>query len=140
MPATQAEVFERPPVERGWTRAEAPELYKFEKAGDYIVGTLVSVTTIQIDSQDHPGEKQNVTQYIVGGQEGKSIKFLATYDLSQKISKRMIGCMIRVTYLGQDEKVSRGNNRMRVFDVQYKGSLRSAETNSGPITDEDIPF
>jgi hypothetical protein len=144
MPAASPQsVFEPPALEKGWQRAEAPELFKFEKRGDQIIGVLNSISRIEIESQDNPGEKQSVTQYLVTPEDGKPVKFLATYDLLQKISRRMVGCKVRVTLLGEDERIRRGNNRMKVFDVQYKGTLRApddAHANSGPITDEDIPF
>lgn len=141
MPATPSAVFETPELEKGWNRAEAPELFKFEKRGDQVIGTLTSISQIEIESQDHPGEKQRVTQYLITQEDGKPLKCLATYDLLQKISARMIGCRVRVTLLGEDEKIKRGNNRMKVFDVQWRETLRDPQNgNSGPITDEDIPF
>lgn len=139
MSATQSEVFPTPALEKGWTRSEAPELFKFERHGDEITGVLTAITKIEIESQDQRGRKTTVTQYLFTRQDQTLVKCLATYDLTQKISARMIGCMVRVTYLGEDEKIRRGNNAMKVFDVQYRGTLRDPGE-PVPIGDGDIPF
>ena len=70
----------------------------------------------------------------------KKFKFLGTFDICQKLTRAHIGCQVRVKYLGEDENIKGGPNNqpMKVFSVLIKGT--PTPPNSGPITDEDIPF
>lgn len=138
--ASQAEVFDYPKVEAGWTRLEAPELFKFERRGDLVFGTLLNITRIQIESQDHKGQMQDVTQYLIARRDQAPVKILGTFDLNQKLgSRRYVGCLVQITFMGEDQKIKRGNNAMKVFDVQIKGTPNEGAP-TGPITDDDIPF
>lgn len=142
MPASQSTVFDPPKAEQGWTRLEAPELFKFEKRGDEVTGKLLNISKIEIESQDRPGEMQSVTQYLIARYDDSPVKLLGTYDLNQKLgSRRYVGCLVRIVFLGEDQKIKRGNNYMKVFAVDIKGTPNEPTNgNSGPITDDDIPF
>jgi hypothetical protein len=138
--AASAVIFEQPKVEDGFTRLNAPELYKFEKRGDVLSGVLSAITQIEIESEDRPGQKQRVTQFLIS-EHGRIFKLLGTYDLCQKLTRRYVGCMVRITFLGEDHKIKRGDNYMKVFDVQVKGSPSDpSEPRPFAATDEDIPF
>lgn len=138
MAQSQSAVFDAPKLEDGFRRLESPELYKFEKRGDQIIGVLSSVSTVEIESDDRAGKKQRVTQFLFMRPDAPPVKILGTYDLCQKITRGEIGCVLQVTFLGEDQKIKRGNNYMKVFDVQAKGT--PTPRGDGPITDDDIPF
>jgi hypothetical protein len=127
-------MLQKPPTpEAGWKEVPAPELVKWEKVGETIMGVFVAAASVQIDGKA-------VLQYTFQLGE-KTLKCLATYDLRQKITNALRGCQMRVTYLGEDENIKGGPNNqpMKVFSVQYRGTVTTAPQ-GGPITDEDIPF
>jgi hypothetical protein len=117
--------------EEGWQTLEAPEMVKFEKPGEVIVGKLIAVTAVQVNNK-------NVTEYMLA-LGTKRLKLLGTYDLLQKLSRAHVGCGVRIKYRGENKDVSRNGNAMKVFDVQIKGTPAGFADGS-PITDEDIPF
>jgi hypothetical protein len=125
----------RPPeVEKGWTPSNAPDLWKWEKPGQLLTGVLLSLTRAEID-------RKAVTQMLFQVSSEHQVKCLQTYDLMQKIGRQHIGTEMRITYLGEDENIKRGDNAMKVFDVQYKRPEGVPARDTGPaITDEDIPF
>lgn len=128
--------LQKPPeLEEGWKESIAPELIKWEKQGETIAGVLMSITSIVLSGKKVP-------QFMLALGE-KQFKFLGTFDLCQKLSRRHIGCQIRVKYLGEDENIKGGPNNqpMKVFSVQFKGTPSTPENIHGvAITDEDIPF
>jgi hypothetical protein len=124
------DLLKPPPAETGFATRETPELIKFDTPGKRIAGKLLSCTRIQI-------EGKTVLEYLLTADGKKNFKFLGVYDLVQKIGPRDAGSLVAITYLGEDEKVGRGNNKMKVFDVQVKPAPQDPH---GPITDEDIPF
>ncbi|SRR5579871_369959 len=119
--------------EKGWTDLTAPELIKWEKPGDTLAGILTSLTAITVQGK-------SVQQYTLQLGE-KRLKFLGTYDILQKLTREHVGCKVRIKYLGEDETVRGGpnNSAMKAFSIQIAGTPHSA-SQSGPITDEDIPF
>jgi hypothetical protein len=131
--ATATKPASPPAIESGWTRLEAPELFSFEKPGEQFAGVLTNITTIDLKGKRIP-------QYLFA-RDSKVIKMLGTYDLVQKLTRRYVGNMVRITYLGEDQSVSRNGNSMKVFDVQIKGTP-SEQPPAAPFiaSDEDIPF
>lgn len=123
-------------AEQGWKEIPAPELIKWEKAGEMIAGILVAIAPVQIEGKP-------VLQYTLAIGE-KTLKCLATYDLRQKITRAHVGCQLRIKYLGEDENIRGGpnNSPMKVFSVQFRGTATHTEPNAHGvnITDEDIPF
>jgi hypothetical protein len=73
------------------------------------------------------------------GRDSDRMKLLGTYDLVAKLTRRHVGCAVRIKYRGEDPTVSKNGNAMKIFDVQIKGTPSSSGDGS-PITDEDIPF
>lgn len=126
------ELLKPPPVEAGFSTRETPELIKFDKPGKRIAGKLLAVSRIQI-------EGKTVLEYLITADGKTRFKFLGVYDLVQKLGARDAGGFVAITYLGEDENVGRGSNKMKVFDVQVKPAPQ--DPNGPPqITDEDIPF
>lgn len=126
-------LIKAPEVEKGWTPSTAPELWKWDKPGTILSGTLLALTRAEID-------KKPVVQMLFQITTTTQVKCLQTYDLMQKIGRQHIGSQMRITYLGEDPDVKRGDNHMKVFDVQFKRPEGMPARDSGPITDEDIPF
>jgi hypothetical protein len=122
-----------PAVESGWTQSNAPDLWAWDKDHTVLTGVLRSRAPI-----DMKGKR--VVQLLFQVDGTHQVKCLETYDLSQKINNSHVGCQMRITYLGEDENVKRGDNAMKVFDVQFKRPSGMPARDSGPITDEDIPF
>jgi len=127
--------LEKPlPKDEGWADVNAPELHKWDKPGEMLAGILVSASHVEI-------EGKKVLQYVLQLGE-KSFKCLATYDLRQKLTAAHRGLAVRIKYLGEDQNIRGGpnNQAMKIFSVQVKGTPKSPERDSGPITDDDIPF
>lgn len=118
--------------EDGWKSLDAPELIAFDKPGQQLEGTLIGVTRIELR-----GKK--VVQYTLANGD-RTLKLLGTFDLVQKLDSRHIGCRVRLLYRGEDPEIKKGDNHMKIFQVQIKGTPSSAAAGPGPITDEDIPF
>lgn len=117
--------------EPGWETKDTPELVKFDKPGVILAGELLSCTTIEI-------ERKPVTQYLITIDGKKIFKFLGTFDLVQKLGRADVGSLVRIEYLGEDEKVSRNGNAMKVFDVHTKKREQGPpERDSRPFTDGD---
>lgn len=120
--------------EQGWQQLNAPELHTWEKIGETIFGRLVGLDQIEVK-----GKK--VMQYTLAIDKDHRLKLLATYDLSQKLTRAHMGMLVRIRYRGEDGTVKKGDNAMKVFDVHVKPDQNTPpERDGGPITDEDIPF
>src|SRR5271170_5413068 len=126
-------LIKAPEVEKGWTQSLAPDLWTWDKDHTILTGRLRSMAPI-----DMKGKR--VVQLLFQVDSTHQVKCLETYDLSQKINNGHVGCLMRITYLGEDQNVKRGDNAMKVFDVQFKRPDGMPVQDSGPITDEDIPF
>ncbi len=127
-----------PPMEKeaGWESLQIPEMMQWNKPGQHIAGKLISIARIEVRGK-------TVLQYLLstGVKDPARIKFLATYDLAQKLTSAHVGMLVRVKYLGEDESVKKGDNFMKVFDVHVKPDPNAPPArDGGPITDEDIPF
>lgn len=118
--------------EEGWKSLDAPELVAFERPGQQIEGTLIGVTRIELRGK-------RVVQYTFANGD-RTLKLLGTFDLVQKLDGRHIGCRVRILYRGEDPEIKKGDNHMKIFQVQIKGTPSAAAAPTGPITDEDIPF
>lgn len=123
--------------EQGWEPLQVPEMHQWDKPGSTVSGKLVSITRIEVKGKP-------VVQYILatGVKDPARIKFLATYDLAQKLTTAHKGMLVRIKYLGEDETVKSKGNAMKVFDVHVKPDPNAVPEgrDTGPITDEDIPW
>jgi hypothetical protein len=122
--------------EQGWKPLTTPEMQQWDKPGIQIAGKLLSIVSITIKGNAKP-----VLQYLLATGKDARLKFLATYDLAQKLTREHIGMLVRIKYLGEDETVKKGVNFMKVFDVHVRPDPDAAAHPDGrPISDEDIPF
>lgn len=112
----------------GWQERTSPELYKFEREGDEVIGFLRHCIKEQ-------AEGKLVPTYFIENDEHKIIKIRATYDLLQKLSSRDIGMRIRIRLEGTQQTTA---GTMMKFAVWVKPGPRSQ--NNPEITDEDIGF
>lgn len=120
--------------EAGWTPLTAPELQEWKTPGETIAGKLISAGPIDLKGK-------RVIQYILAPDPSHRVKMLGTYDLMQKLTSAHIGMQVRIKYLGEDDSVQRNGNSMKVFDVHVRRDPDApAGRDSGPISDEDIPF
>jgi len=119
--------------ENDWRTLDAPELFSFEKPGQEIEGVLLSAGKISL-------REKMVVQYVLQTPQQKIVKLLGTYDLVQKLTARHIGWKVRIRYRGEDPEIKKGDNHMKIFHVQVKEPPSDYAPQTGPITDEDIPF
>jgi len=126
-------LIKAPTLEEGYTEINPPELVTWKNQGQAVSGVLTSMEQILVKGK-------RVTQYTITNGSAKS-KLLATYDLMQKLSREYVGCMVKITYLGEHPEITGGRDgtSMKIFSVQVRGTA-TQHGNSGPITDEDIPF
>lgn len=139
----------KPPLEeeKGWTVQNAPALQKWERPGETVFGKLLGISMVTLDGK-------RVPQYLLASNSSHTIKMLGTYDLTQKLTRRHIGMLVRIKYRGQDESIKGGPNNtpMKVFDVHTRPDPDAPtpapdttpsgppDRDTGPITDDDIPF
>lgn len=117
-----------------FTEVRAPEQLKFDKPGDFIEGILLGISY-----QTVKGTK--TLQYTVIKNDGKKATFLATWDLHQKIDRRMLGYPISVRFEKFHDSIERNGNRAKVFTVLVDWDAKPAtHADSLEITDEDVPF
>lgn len=138
------------------SECEKPELVRFAK-GECVEGLLLERNRVTIGGNP-------AIQYLVEKANGRLVKFNGTSDIVEKMQPRYVGHFIRVTYVGEDTTVKRGDNYMRVFEIFVSDwpvarDLRTqtfVEIKDGggqlapvgqteladgtQITDEDIPF
>lgn len=119
----------------GWERREPPPLFRFEKKGDRLEGILLQRTMVTIQGKP-------TVKYLVRRMDDSECVFLGTVDITSKLRVTDIGHAFRITYVGEDTMVKRGDNYMRVFEVDVKSapSIRIAPETNPEITDDDIPF
>lgn len=119
----------------GFVEIKAPELFKFAKVGDVVHGIFRSLEDVNIKKDD--GTYELVPQYVIETMSGSgAVKFLATYDLLQKLGRRWLGCEVKITFVGKDESAGSQGNAMKVFEVKVKPRSRQ---NNPEITDDDLP-
>lgn len=108
-------------------------MHKWDKRGETIAGVLLNVGAVTIDGKKVP---RMLLQF-----GSRRIQSLMPYDLAQKVTRALIGCQLRIKYLGDDENVRGGPNNtpMKIFSVLSKGTP-SENIHGVAITDEDIPF
>lgn len=128
---------------RRLTERKAPELFSLKNPGDLLEAVLLRIDGISIaDKETH--QPKRVTQYTFRRENGSVVKMLGTYDLDCKIFRDDIGRFMEVVFVGEDKKIKRGNNYMKIFRVSVDDSspapVPAKTEQSAEITDEDIPF
>jgi hypothetical protein len=113
-------------------RAE-PRFVKFA-TGEIIEGTLLAVDALKI--KDKTG-----VRYTVQLDSGELVGFLGTYQINTKLRRDDRGHRIRVTCVGEDTMVKRGENCMKVFGIAVsKQRVTAGAADALEIGDDDIPF
>ena len=114
-----------------FVEVKAPEQFRFENPGDTVEGALVAIVP-------HSVNGKQTLQYTVEREGGDRVTFLATWDLAQKITRKMLGYPIFVKFEKYHDSIERAGNRAKVFKVMVDWSGKPAD--GLEITDEDIPF
>jgi hypothetical protein len=122
---------------QGWQERTTPELFKFEKEGDSVIGFLEKCFR-------ELAEGKQVPTYLIRTDTGERLKVRATYDLLQKITSEDVGMRVRIVYDGEQETAQSAagtGSSMKKFKVWLKaGPPRRPPSDPTQITDEDIPF
>lgn len=117
-----------------FTEVKAPEQLRFEKPGDHVEGVLLAITS-------HTVKGKKTIQYTAVRKDGNKVTFLATWDLLQKIDRKMLGYPISVKFEKHHDSIERNGNRAKVFTVLVDWDAKpTAHVDSLEITDEDVPF
>jgi hypothetical protein len=117
-----------------FTEVKAPEQVRFEKPGDCVEGVLLAITP-------HTVKGKKTIQYTVVRKDGNKVTFLVTWDLSQKIDRKMLGYPISVKFEKLHDSIERNGNRAKVFTVLVDWDAKpTAHVDALEITDEDVPF
>lgn len=120
-------------------RVEAPRMIRFA-TGEAVEGVLMGRERITVSNKP-------VIRYTVKESDGELVTFLGTADLITKLRADFVGHLIRVKCIGEDTMVKRGDNCMKVFEVDVSvkpvGNMNAATVSAVDgleITDDDIPF
>jgi hypothetical protein len=119
-----------------FTEIKAPKQIRFENPGDRIDGVLLAITSHTVKGKD-------TVQYMVEQKNGDRVTFLATWDLAQKITRKMVGHPLFVEFEGLHDSIEKDGNRAKVFKVLVDWAEKPAPNHNEPgleITDEDVPF
>jgi hypothetical protein len=117
-----------------FTEVKAPEQLRFEKTSDSVQGVLIAITP-------HTVKDKKTIQYTLEKSDGSRVTFLATWDLAQKITPKMRGLPISVTFEKYHDSIERDGNRAKVFKVMVDWDAKpSAMIDSLDVGDHDIPF
>jgi len=117
-----------------FTEVKAPEQLRFEKPGDHVEGVLLAITS-------HTVKGKKTIQYTAVRKDGNKVTFLATWDLLQKIDRKMLGYPISVKFDKLHDSIEKNGNRAKVFTVLVDWDVKpTAHVDSLEITDEDVPF
>jgi hypothetical protein len=132
--ATRPDVALRRDSHHELEEIQAPEMFSFSAPGDCVAGILLSIDKVVVRGK-------MVTQYLVRLENSdKRVRFLATFDLSQKLQLKHVGRFIEVTFTGENKEVKKGDNYLREFRVRVAKVQDAAAHNNSVISDEDIPF
>ncbi len=121
------------------TRGE-PRFVQFN-AGDVVEGVLMGIERMTVKDRA-TGRDRSAIRYTVAEGDGGTCAFLGTYQLNTKLRPSDRGHRVVIRCEGEDVTVKRGENQMKVFDVQVSKAPVSQSTavdNLG-ITDADVPF
>lgn len=119
---------------------KSTELQQWDCAeGTQVEGILVRRGPESITDRES-GEVKEVLGMTVEHEDGARTKFLATYELADKIRRNDLGKLVRITYQGETS-IGGGarKRRMKTFRVFVSADKVKTAAALG-ITDEDIPF
>lgn len=117
-------------------RREAPRMIRFA-TGECVEGILDLRERITIQGKP-------VIRYTVKQDNGEYVTFLGTADLITKLRAGDVGLRVSIACIGEDTMVKRGDNCMKLFEVDVwepvHGATSQGDGDGTRITDEDIPF
>jgi hypothetical protein len=88
-----------------------PEIFRFEKPGDYLRCRLIEIETADISGKP-------TIRYIVHDEEQKKVySFLGTVDLNTKIRASDVGKILEIRYGGTEAQTGIGKNPIKRFKV-----------------------
>lgn len=88
-----------------------PRLFKFEREGDSIFGTLVDIETVNVGTMKTP-----TPRYVIESEEGELLYILSTADLQRKIRHVHVGRRISIKW-ETTKQLPNISYPMRVFKV-----------------------
>lgn len=113
--ATQAAIPIKP--RREMVEATAPEMFKFTKQGQTLLGVLLSIEPTKILDQKS-GEEKDAIEYMIVDEKGNRASFLGMNDLNKKIVPGYIGHMMEIRYERDDSSFTKqGQSPAKIFKV-----------------------
>lgn len=99
-------------------------------------GILTNVERVQVGSPAKPALRYTFAEL----ESGVTYFTIGTYQLDSKIRPTDRGHIVEIRYLGLDENVGRGDNRMKRYGVRVSKHAAPGWAHDGTlITDADIP-
>lgn len=118
---------------------KSTELQQWDCAeGTQLEGILVRRGPETIQDKD-TGEDKEVLGMTIQNEDGSRIKFLATYELADKIRPSDLGKFVRITYQGE-RSIGEGKRKRTMKTFRVLVSTQKVGGADLGITDEDIPF
>jgi hypothetical protein len=135
--AAAAAIDAPPPfkVPGNWVEVLEPELFKFERVGDRVQGVLLELKTEKISD---PTGIRDVLVARMEIADGLQIKFRPSFDLRQKLGKRMLGRLMLIVFDSTNAATKDKGNDMKVFRV-FVAPLQGASEPPLAVTDGDLP-
>jgi len=118
---------------------ELPKFISFAE-GDFVEGILVGIEMASVKGKP-------CTRYTVMQDDDSMVAFIGTNQLDRKLRTSDRGHRVRIRCTGEDASVQKGENKMKLFEVQIgkkrvaNAPLLAVRDGSSPeIGDDDIPF
>ena len=108
---------------REWVEAKAPEMFKFTRMGEELVGVLIAIEPTVIKQEENGKVRESHTvEYTLdvrNWREGADrVTFLGTNDLNKKIHSGLIGHCVAIKYETDDSSfVKPGQNAAKIIKV-----------------------
>ena len=117
-----------------WQEIKEPELRSFENVGDRLVGRLLHLALERIKDKDS-GKERDVLHATFEDGDGSLVKIRPSFDLRQKLGKRLLGKRMLVIYDGDNDATRDKGNAMKVFRVfvEHEGA------DGYVASDDDLP-
>jgi len=88
-----------------------PRLFKFEREGDSVSGTLVDIETINVGTMKTP-----IPRYVIESDEGELFCVLSSADLQKKIRRVHVGRKLSIKW-ETTKQLPNTSHPMRFFKV-----------------------
>lgn len=97
---------------REMQEVKAPEQFQFNKPGQIIAGTLVSIEPTLVKGKE-------AMEYLFQGANGERFTCLGTADLNKKLHPGQVGHWMDIRYESDDSSFQKpGQSAMKIFKVQ----------------------